>query len=204
MSDHYSMIHYLYQLFYRKFYGNYKYNFEPTENMEKHIVKFLELMDKKYLLESIGINFLLNYFIFQFDYWSKLTIKTYAERIQLNFIIGKAAVDRWKKRDIKFDYKILRSDIIQKYNININEIIQFFKEEELNQLNKSEELNKKRFYNTNKGFLICLTTTTLYYHKSSLCLTCKFKDECKRNLELKFNNIYIERGYGRKKETSIN
>lgn len=209
MQDHLSMIHYLYQHFYRKLYGNQKYKFDPSPAMEKQMIDFINLLDKKYKIQRIGIHFLINYFIYFFDFWTKakrVELKHYSNRIQLNFIIGKKAFnERWLTRDQRFDYKILTSDFVKKYKIEINEITMFWKEGNSDPLNKSEELKKKRFYNTFIGFVYCIEATTLYNHKSSLCLTCKFKDDCIKILEKKFNKLYIERGYGRKaKKTSIN
>lgn len=198
MIDHNSVIYYLYQLFYRRFYGNEKYIFNPSQNMQSHISKFIELIDKKYQLDSIGLNFLITYFIFQFEYWSKLDIKErtdWSDRIQLNWIIGEKAFDRWIKRDSAFDYQLYISDFCLKYKIRRSEIKDFFKEEDDTFLNKAEEIEKARFHNEEKGLVNCLTSTTLFYHRSPLCVSCKEKIDCKKLLKVNYEQIYLVRGY---------
>lgn len=195
MRDHYSMIHYLYELFYRKVYGNDKYIFKPTFKAENHISLFLNLLNSRYKLETIGINFLTTYFVFQFDYWTKLEIKTFSERIHLQFIIGGKAFDRWLTRNVIFDWTIYQSAFLKTYNISTSEIKDFFKEENFSILNKAEELEKSRFYNTDRGFLNCITNTSLFYHRSPLCATCNNKIDCKKLLKENYLQIFVARNY---------
>lgn len=196
MVDHYSIIHYLYTYFYSKIYNNSNYKFEPSSKSLESISKFLNLLDAKYKLECIGIHFLSMYFLFQFDYWSKLDIKAFNNKIQLNFIIGKKAFERYINRDSNFDYQIYESHLLNV--ISLNEIKNFFIEDTyLNKLNKFEEIEKNRFYNTDKGFLNCIQHTTLYYHISSHCIACKFKINCKDLLKNNYYNIYIVRDYAK-------
>lgn len=198
MVDHYSIIHYLYQLFYRKVYGNEKYIFNPTEAATKHLDKFVILLNEKYNLQCVGINFLITYFVFQFDYWTKLEIKqksNWSDKIQLSYIIGDKAFVRWMIRDMNFDWTIHQSDFLKKYQISTQEIKDFFKDEKTSLLNKAEEIEKKRFYNTERHFLNCVEKTTLYNHHSPLCIICKNKIDCKIMLQSNYENIYIARGY---------
>lgn len=195
MQDPYSIIHCLYEAFYRKVYGNSKYIFDPTEKMQKCISTFIELLDKKYKIESIGATFLSSYFIFQFGYWTELDLKVYNERITIPFIVGKKAFERWINRKQEFDWQLYNSNFLKIYKVNINEIIQKFKEEDTSILNRSEEKEKKRFYNTDRGALHCITNTTLYNHQSSLCLVCKNKNDCKTLLIDNYYQLALNRGY---------
>lgn len=197
MVDHYSVVHYLYELFYKKKYGNEKYLFKPTSAYLKLIDKFLSKLDKKYNIDSIGVNFLLNYFIFQFEYWDNLTISTFSERINLQMILGDKALDRFYNRNSNFDYKFYESKFIIKNDISLSKIKDHFKEQENNLTIKFEEKEKKRFHGTDRGFLNCIEKTTLFNHFSSLCVVCKFKVDCKILLNNNYKNIYIQRGYGK-------
>ena len=113
MADHESITYYLYQVFYRKLYGNEKYLFIPSVKQQKLIENFIITIDKKYHLESVGLNFLISYFIFQFSYNSKLKVVEkahWSNRIQLSWIIGDKAFKRWLDRDTKFDWILYESN----------------------------------------------------------------------------------------------
>lgn len=191
--DHYSVIHYVYQLFYSRVYGNSSYVFKPTERMEKMILKFLSMVDNKYKLETIGVNFIVSYFTFQFNYWDGLELNNYSKRIDLSFIIGEKAFDRWVNRNQNFDWTISESKFLKKNKISISQIKNFFKESDYNVVNKFEEIEKKRFFATDKGFLNCIEKTTLYNNKSGLCLSCNFKDDCKKLLSNNYPVLYKNR-----------
>ncbi len=202
MTDHNSAIVYIYQTFYKKIYGNEKYVFNPTPAAEKQISKFIKLLDEKYKLECVGINFMLSYFVFQFSYWANCDVKektNWSDKIQLAYIIGDKAFMRWILRDVNFDWTISQASFLRIYKISTQEIESFFKEEKTEMLNIAEEIHKKVLHNTVFGFHRCITTTTLYFHRSTLCINCKFKNDCKILLKNNYSNIYIERGYGREK-----
>ena len=198
MQDCYSIIHHLYQIFYAKKYGNEKYVFVPTEKALVQINGFLNIIDKKHKLESVGVNFFLRYFIFQFSYWENCNIVTFSERITLPLIIGNKAFQRYEERDKSFDWILYQSDFIKNYKINTQKIISFFADEcNESTLNLFEESEKKRFFNTPRGFLNCVEKTTLYYHRSKHCLLCKNKDDCKKLLLQNYSSIYESRGYSK-------
>lgn len=58
-----------------------------------------------------------------------------------------------------------------------------------------EEAMKKRFYGTQRGVAWCVANTTLYNHRSSLCVVCKFKNDCLLTLKRDFPRIARARGY---------
>jgi hypothetical protein len=185
-------------LFYRKVYGNEKYIFNPSEKAQCQIKKFIELIDERYKLETVGINFLISYFVFQFDYWTKCEIKektNWSDKIQLSYIIGGKAFVRYDTRDVKFDWTISQSDFLKKYNVSTQSIKDFFIQYDETSLNQVEENNKKKFYNTERHFLNCIENTSLYNHRSQLCIVCKNKVDCKVMLKSNYENIYVARGY---------
>lgn len=198
MVDHYSVIHYLYENFYRKKYGNEKYKFKPSEKYLIAIDKFLLYLDKKYNLETIGVNYLINYFVFQFEFWDDLVITTISEKITLPMILGKNAINRFNNRDTKYDYQLQSSEFVKKHNILLSEIKNKFSESDSNKINRFEELEKNRFHNTSRGFLNCIEKISLFNHYSLLCNSCNYKIECKELLKNNYNQVYIDRGYGEK------
>ena len=66
----------------------------------------------------------------------------------------------------------------------------------LNTLKPVEEKFKAQFHNTKKGLPWCVANTTLYFHKSALCVSCNYRDDCKEILKTEFPKVYIIRGYG--------
>lgn len=201
MIDSYSAIHYIYELFYKKLYGNEKYIFNPTEKMHNCIFNFIELIDKKYKITTLNIDFYIYYFLFQFDYWlginaeGKYNVSTFSDRINITYILGQKAFERWINRNSNFDYKMYQSTFAHKYNISIINIKKHFIENEYPILNQAEEIEKRRFYNTDRSLNHCLEKTTLYNHRSRLCIMCINKKDCKILLANNYINIYKSRGY---------
>lgn len=171
--------------FYRKKYSNKNYLFIPSFKADKTIDIFLLQLDKEYKLSCIGNNFLIRYFNFQFNRLDGLVFKRFASekeggKVQIYDVVGKKAFKYWLDRDIGFDFKI--------HNISFNKV-------DLNILSKAEEIEKNRFVNTNRGQLNCIEKTSLFNHKSSICLLCMYKNDCKQLLKNNYINIFTKRGY---------
>ena len=180
-----NIIH-LYEVFYSKKYESPKYKFKPTPKAALEIDKFLVYLDKRHNLLCLGQHFLNKYFAFQFKRVEGLTFKRFsskdvAGRIQIYDIIGRKAIEYWEKRDIKFDY------LIEPYCANPEKDLQ---------RGIAEEIEKKRFFNTPRGFVNCIERTSLFNHRSTNCSVCKFKDDCKKMLKNNYVNVYTHRGYG--------
>lgn len=109
----------------------------------------------------------------------------------------KRQLQRWKKYDIDTNVYITRIGLKTDHKINVIK-----KKTDIPALISTirvvEEKFKAEYHNTNRGFMWCVANTTLYFHKSSKCATCKFKNECKELLKEEYPKIYVKRGYGRK------
>jgi len=184
----------LYELFYRRLYNNESYIYSASESAHKQIDKFLLTLDKKYTLESIGDQFIVTYFTFQFAYWSELDISAYSGRVVMAYIIGPKAFKRWLDRNTDFDYTFT-STLIEKTKVPRGEALNLIKEvrEERHDLLKHEELEKARFTNTERQLTHCLENTTLYSSRSVHCLSCKEKTTCKDILEKRYPQIFHHR-----------
>lgn len=148
--------------------------------------------------DSIGEEFIRKFIEYGIQSWfNSGTKKDYSHEIHFNWIFGKAAIKRWNKFDISTNVYITRIGLKKNHKINLIK-----KETEIPKLINSirvvEEQFKTDYYNTNKGFLWCIANTTLYFHKSSKCATCYFKNECKELLKQEFFKIYEIRGYDKK------
>lgn len=181
-----------YSYFYRK-----KYNKKDIIKFNKTnidlVSRFINELDKAYNINTIGHSFLFKYFLFQFMDLETMEISSLNKKLRLNMIIGKPAIKRWFERNKDFDWllEISNNDYITKYNILRSDLVK--KEQKEVKPSSFEERIKNIFYNTSKGYLICITQTTMFDKRHICCLTCNFKNECKKIQKLNYPNIYNER-----------
>lgn len=179
-----------YEYFYSKKYSNQKYIFTPSSRAIDAIAEFIQYLEKRHKLITLGQRFLSRYFSFQFKRVENMVIKRFSSkdksgRIQIYDIIGRKAIEYWESRDVEYDYTLIHTVALFKEPLLQKEVI-----------NLAEELERKRFFNTNRGQVNCLEKTTLFNHKSTNCLLCNFKRECKLLLKVNYQHIYMRRGYG--------
>lgn len=179
-----------YEFFYIKKYGNKSYKFSPTTKANESVQKFLEILNNRYNLESVGPKFLSMYYSFHYKRLDGMVIKRFSSkdvsgRFQIYDFIGAKSFNYWLKRDKNFDYLLDQS-------VPVKQPFQFTGEIKII---KSEEIEKKRFFNSDRGVLNCIEKTTLYNHKSSNCTLCSFKTNCKEILRLNYKKIFKDRGY---------
>ena len=187
--NHKTSIESLYEYFYQKIYNLPKYSYNDSKINSKYIESFLNIIDKKYKLPCIGKEFLINYFLFQFDYWSQLTLKSYNQTINPQYIIGKKAFQRWSDRDSSYDWQLESLGIIKKYKISLRDLKSLLNTQNVED-NNFEDKERKRFLNTERGFIHCIERTTLYNKRSSVCLFCNFKSDCEKLLKRNYPKIY--------------
>lgn len=204
-------------LFYSFKIGNYlpsvnnekKYVFNYTENSSLYNFANFIKEKKEYFLT---INWLFDYFNYQFCYWN--FVKEEKEKnnkeiylIQLHWILGKKALKRYDSRTSKDSY-FYHSSFFPKFQIKKNDLIDFLEEKKcliierkdeedkeikFNTINKKEENIKAKKYNTLDGFNLCLNFTTLFKFESSYCKKCNWKDNCKKILKNTYPKIYQKR-----------
>lgn len=183
-----------YQYFYKKKYKNEKYEFKPSDKTIKQLDKYLISLKKNYNLQSLGENFLWNYFIFQFNYWEGCDIASFSKRIVPSYIIGDKAIERWLERDQQYDWLFDKCEFISNYGLSKNDL----KIAKIHIYKGNHEINiKLKYFNTTNGFDLCLTMTTLFNDKHLCCLECKFKKQCKEILKENYPKIYDKRGYNK-------
>lgn len=144
----------------------------------------------------IGEEFVRKFLLYGIQSWfNDGTERDYSRSVRFNWIFGKSAIERWKKYDIETNVYITRIGIKKDHKINVirkhTEIPKI-----VGTLRQTEEKFKAEFHNTRRGLLWCIANTTLYFHKSSSCATCNYKNECKKLLKQEYPKIYLRRGYG--------
>ena len=156
-----------YENVYQKVYNRVDFEMKRSERNLKFIENFIKLLDKEIGLDSIGENFIFDYTVFQFNYYEE---KKTRKDIQVNWVYGKKAFERWQKKGESYGY--FNSLLINRYDIEkpINDF-DFDKE-----IYKDRERN--RFYNTEVGNSYCLMINLNTNPKSKLCRFCKYKKVC--------------------------
>jgi hypothetical protein len=190
-----------YDYFYNHFYKTTeRINKTPTNT--KSAQTFLDILQKEYS-SSIGKDFLYTYFLFQFNYWDRLGLagtNNYNKGIQLSFIIGKKAFDRYKVRNQEYDWQLNSLPIIKKYGLRKEDLVK------IGQLSTKHKIAVKKgidteaaiklpLYNTLEGYNVCGDYSTMYNHKSSICEGCNYKDNCKKRLQQHYPTLFMDRGY---------
>lgn len=168
--------------------------FKMTPNKQKVIINFCTEL-KKITKSELQDDYLKSFFDFQFNRWYKRDMPNgKGVSIQIEWIVGKKALDLWLKADkVKMAF-VVRKNF--KKDVTFERTIE--KEDYRNVLvetNVVEESDKGRFFGSNLGFSYCQIATTLFNHKSELCGKCKSSKKCKELLSVDFPKIYKLRGY---------
>lgn len=115
-------------------------------------------------------------------------------RTRLTWMVSKAAIKSWEKTYPTSATRFTAKGLKSRFDVSTLKI-----ESELPalliRLIDREEKAKEAFYGENKGFAWCIMNTTLYHHRSPLCATCKFKEQCKKILGKNYPLVYKIRGY---------
>jgi len=187
----------LYTEFFRQVTLNKNYTFIRFGRDIIQIGRFADWMLTQYKPEQIGITFMIDFFKFQFSRYAGVKTAYGRNAIMIHWLIGKKAQQAWldqkhsKKWLVKFKLKKeieLRLIDAFKEQIKDEKTIKAIKRHK--RLHLHEEVEKRRFYNTEKGFLYCHGTTTLYNSKSELCAGCKFQEQCIATLKFQFPKLH--------------
>lgn len=146
---------------------------------------------------EVGEIFVRDFLLYQFQSWfNEDSEKDYTHSIRFNWCFGKTAIARWKKHSASTNAFIVRKGLKSRVNVANNHLSNEIDSVFL-AIRVTEEKFKGLFFNEKRGLLWCRANTSLYYHKSSWCATCNFKEECKQMLKENYPKVYKLRGYGK-------
>lgn len=174
------------------FYEN-LYNTRTTNTPKVYsmLTSFLELLAERYgSVERLGENFLWQYLVFQFRYWRDIE-EVRSKKIDLSYVIGKKALQRYLERDQEFDWQIGRDGIAYDRN-DFKERIGY-KEEKIETDFDSDDIYREQYFNQELGLSNCIVSTTLYNGNSEFCKKCNYVDDCKTVQRRKYPSIYKNR-----------
>lgn len=162
-------------------------------------VKAFQVFCDSFDTNVIGMSFIKKYLEYQFQSWFNTGMeKDYSRTVRFSWMFGQKAIKRWRVFSPETNAKIVTSHI-KKLGIYKAKVVRETKIPELILKVRSVEENFKReYHNTKRGFAWCVANTTLYNHKSSLCVRCVFKNDCKEVLKEQYPKVFIKRGYGEK------
>lgn len=190
--SHREMVCKLFDYFYSKIYKNPNFKLDLSINNQAKVVEnFIKLLSNYYPLESLNVNFFITYFSFSFSYWhDKITRR----KIALNWIIGKKTFKRFIETQDETQFFV--DKFLDDYKVNINQLRQdlFPDHNEALELSGAEEIEKSRFKGEAQLYH-CTQYTTLYNHKSKVCMRCSEKSTCKGVLKQMFPKLFVSRGY---------
>lgn len=170
----------LYQYFSCKISRNNSFIFYPTKKQEKAIQSLLDFFHEKYGKYSFSFDKLWEYFQYQFNYWHDKNTRFGKGNIMFDWVIGKKAFDRYNEA-VENKSIFYSTDIIDKYLLKKDEVLEIVDFESNSFLFELDEVERKRYLNTDYGLFHCLSLTNGYTEKSEHCKVCINKFECKLN-----------------------
>lgn len=131
--------------------------------------KCLDIFEKEINFSCIGINFLREYFIYQFCYWIDKRETKFKSAIMPSWLLNKSAFERWANKNKCWKY--FNTMFEKEYRITFQRNFTKVNLEEI------EEIERKRFYNRDEGLIHCVELSS--FNKCSVtCINCKFKSIC--------------------------
>ena len=148
-------------------------------------------------IDKIGEDLIRRWAEYGFQSWfNDGTIKDYNHAVRYNWIFnGGSAVKRWQALPEEKRVWCVRTSLKQDFKVRKERKSKTSDTALFTSLRSEEERLKKQFYGTQRGVAWCIANTTLYNHKSSLCVVCKFKNDCLKTLKRDYPRIARARGY---------
>lgn len=117
-------------------------------------------------------------------------------RVRFNWVFSEKAIKRWDAMGAQGRKWAVRVGLKTDYNIKYKNTESSDRLKTLyTSIRPIEENFKKEYFNGLRGLSWCIANTSLYFHKSSFCVACKYKVECKEILRQNYSKIYKIRGY---------
>lgn len=143
---------------------------------------------------EVGEEFIRDYVAYGMHSWFGKDMEgDFSRTIRFHWIFGKMGVKRYnmvKKGAQQWCVRVggLKNTLVKrKSDSKMAEMLRSVRED--------EERFKREFLNTARGLLWCVANTTLYNHRSGVCVVCGNKDACRELLRTTMSNVYRIRGY---------
>lgn len=152
--------------------------------------------------DKIGSDFMRRWAEYQFQSWfNDGTTRDYNHAVRYNWIFnGGSAVKRWRALPEDKRQWVVRTSLKRDFSVGRGKRSGAGGTELFTTLRASEEAVKRRFAGTARGLIWCVANTTLYNHRSTVCVVCKFKSDCLETLKREFPRVAVGRGYLKKED----
>lgn len=168
-----------YQYFYIKYIGNSTYLFIPTNSEIKSIKNFIKWMEEYYGKYSFGFDKTFEYFTYQFCHYSKPEAIKTRRFLKPGHVFSEKSIERFLNKNFYSSNE--SKEWAFQNGINVNEIEQIINSiENPISINDLEEIERKRFLNTDYGFTNCIQLTSGFKKNSKNCIICKFSIDCRQ------------------------
>lgn len=186
-----------FKFYYKSINKSENFTVKMTDSRVKFINNFIQLFKEKTNSQFLQKDILNQFVEWNFNHFvEKGTYNRFGSKsIQIEWIYGKTAFERWAKLNPKYFNFIMNKNIRKKVDYKVD-----IKKENWDniivQINELEENDKERFFGEDECFDNCYLFTSLYNHKSHFCMKCDLKIKCKETLKEENINLYKKRGYG--------
>lgn len=182
--------------------ADYRYNASITDKkMIANFIIFIKSED-----HTDNVEFILNFLESSFGYYAKKRkeLKFGLKSVMLSWVIGKKAVERTTKMredfpDFPHFLKFMRTrvgaSLLSKFEAETGTKTTRLKHETYIEINQVEEDFKSSCMDDTMILEHCITGTFLYNHKSTRCVFCPQRIDCKELLKKNYPKIYNLRGY---------
>ena len=157
-----------YEYFYKHFVDNSSYKVKITDRFSSTINKFL--LNHK----ENDINFLYEYLLVAFNYCLSNSIKK--GYVTPSTIFGGKIQEQYSKYlELKYSLKQTEKNLL----IIKDEFVEYINRKKSENISAYQNVERRRFLNTDYGFLHCQTLTSGYKENNKYCKQCKFAELCK-------------------------
>lgn len=137
---------------------------------DKAMSAFIRKLKKTSDVRLLGDWFAWYYVAYQFMWWSdKVRLSRSNGKYPATWIFGDKAIERWNQRNDSWQY--WTDKFVEEHELT--RPVEYCKAD----VEGLWEGERKRFYNTDLGFLTC-QASSLYEEKSPTCITCKNRSLC--------------------------
>lgn len=155
------------------------FSLNKSPRVEKQAESFLQFLDERYNLNTIGPQFLWTYMLWMFDYYESLELVA-SDSITFQMCFSKTGFERYLTRKKQYDWTLSNS-IVLSYAKRSAFLLLFEKKEEKQKPKFSFEVSMRlKDYNTDKGLGNCISFSLSYNRNLSICKKCKNRTACKQ------------------------
>ena len=158
---------------------------------KKAIDNFVKRLSKTYPIDSIGFNYLLLYFSWNFNYWNERKTK---RNPVIGWIVGPASFKRFVNRNTDGDFYI-GHHLLREFSISLDDLHARLIDNDVELSDSIHPIEEKEKIRVDESARLynCLMHTTLYNRRSTICMVCRHRKPCNSLMYSKFPQLHKAR-----------